>query len=41
VSADPLLAQAIRERLSGVLIVQTPVELVRRRSKYRSVLVER
>ena len=42
---DPLLAQAIRERIRDVLIVQTRVELVPwgslRRSEYKSKLVER
>jgi phenylacetate-CoA ligase len=42
---DPLLAQAIRERIRDVLIVQTHVELVPwgtlRRSEYKSKLVER
>jgi phenylacetate-CoA ligase len=44
-TADPLLAQAIRERLRDVLVVQTRVELVPwgtlRRSEYKSTLVER
>ena len=44
-SADPLLAQAIRERIRDVLVVQTRVELVPwgslRRSEYKSTLVER
>ncbi|MGH3022229.1 MAG: phenylacetate--CoA ligase family protein [Gaiellaceae bacterium] len=44
-AADPLLAQAIRERLRDVLIVQTRVELVPwgslRRSEYKSTLIER
>jgi phenylacetate-CoA ligase len=44
-AADPLLAQAIRERLRDVLVVQTRVELVPwgtlRRSEYKSKLVER
>lgn len=43
--ADPLLAQAIRERIRDVLVVQTRVELVPwgtlRRSEYKSTLVER
>jgi len=42
---DPLLAQAIRERIREVLVVQTHVELVPwgtlRRSEYKSKLVER
>jgi len=42
---DPLLAQAIRERIRDVLVVQTRVELVPwgtlRRSEYKSKLVER
>jgi phenylacetate-CoA ligase len=42
---DPLLAQAIRERIRDVLVVQTRVELVPwgslRRSEYKSRLVER
>jgi phenylacetate-CoA ligase len=42
---DPLLAQAIRERIRDVLVVQTDVELVPwgslRRSEYKSKLVER
>ena len=42
---DPLLAQAIRERIRDVLVVQTRVELVPwgslRRSEYKSTLVER
>jgi phenylacetate-CoA ligase len=42
---DPLLAQAIRERIRDVLVVQTHVELVPwgslRRSEYKSKLVER
>jgi len=42
---DPLLAQAIRERIRDVLVVQTRVELVpwgsMRRSEYKSKLVER
>jgi phenylacetate-CoA ligase len=44
-SADPLLAQAIRERIRDVLVVQTRVELVPwgslQRSEYKSKLVER
>jgi phenylacetate-CoA ligase len=44
-TADPLLAQAIREKLRDVLVVQTRVELVPwgtlRRSEYKSQLVER
>jgi phenylacetate-CoA ligase len=40
-----LLAQAIRERIRDVLVVQTRVELVPwgslRRSEYKSKLVER
>jgi phenylacetate-CoA ligase len=43
--ADPLLAQAIRERIRDVLVVQAEVELVPwgslRRSEYKSTLVER
>jgi phenylacetate-CoA ligase len=43
--SDPLLAQAIRERLRDVLVVQTRVELVPwgtlQRSEYKSKLVER
>jgi phenylacetate-CoA ligase len=43
-SADPSLAEAIRERLRNVLVVQTSVELVPwgslRRSEYKSRLVE-
>jgi phenylacetate-CoA ligase len=43
--ADPALADAIRERLRNVLVVQTRVELVPwgslRRSEYKSKLVER
>jgi len=42
---DPLLAQAIRERIREVLVVQTRVELVPwgslRRSEYKSKLVDR
>lgn len=42
---DPLLAQAIRERIRDVLVVQTRVELVPwgslQRSEYKSTLVER
>jgi phenylacetate-CoA ligase len=42
---DPLLAQAIRERIREVLVVQTHVELMPwgtlRRSEYKSKLVER
>jgi phenylacetate-CoA ligase len=42
---DPLLAQAIRERIRDVLVVQTRVELVPwgalERSEYKSKLVER
>ncbi len=44
-AGDPLLAQAIRERIRGVLVVQTDVELVPwgslQRSEYKSILVER
>jgi phenylacetate-CoA ligase len=44
-NADPLLAQAIRERIRAVLVVQTEVELVPwgslQRSEYKSKLVER
>jgi phenylacetate-CoA ligase len=44
-SADPLLAQAIRERIRAVLVVQTEVELVPwgslQRSEYKSKLVDR
>ncbi len=44
-SDDPLLAQAIRERIRAVLVVQTQVELVPwgslQRSEYKSKLVER
>jgi phenylacetate-CoA ligase len=43
-AADPPLAQAIRERLREVLVVQTRVELVPwgslQRSEYKSKLVE-
>jgi phenylacetate-CoA ligase len=43
-TADPALADAIRERLRDVLVVQTRVELVPwgslRRSEYKSKLVE-
>jgi phenylacetate-CoA ligase len=43
--ADPSLAQAIRERIREVLVVQTEVELVPwgsvRRSEYKSKLVDR
>ena len=42
---DPLLAQAIRERIRAVLVVQTQVELVPwgslQRSEYKSKLMER
>ncbi len=45
VADDPLLAQAIRERIRNVLVVQTQVELVPwgslQRSEYKSKLVER
>jgi phenylacetate-CoA ligase len=45
VDDDPLLAQAIRERIRAVLVVQTQVELVPwgslQRSEYKSKLVER
>jgi phenylacetate-CoA ligase len=45
VEHDPLLAQAIREKIRAVLVVQTEVELVRwgslQRSEYKSRLVER
>jgi phenylacetate-CoA ligase len=45
VSGDPLLAQAIREKIRAVLVVQTQVELVPwgslQRSEYKSKLVER
>ena len=44
-TADPALAEAIRERLRSVLVVQTRVDLVPwgslRRSEYKSKLVER
>ncbi len=44
-TGDPLLAQAVRERIRDVLVVQTRVELVPwgtlRRSEYKSTLVER
>jgi phenylacetate-CoA ligase len=44
-AADPALAEAIRERLREVLVVQTRVDLVPwgslRRSEYKSKLVER
>jgi phenylacetate-CoA ligase len=44
VEPDPLLAQAIREKIRAVLVVQTEVELVRwgslQRSEYKSRLVE-
>jgi phenylacetate-CoA ligase len=44
-SADPLLAQSVRERIRAVLLVQTEVELVPwgtlARSEYKSKLVER
>ena len=43
-SAKPELAEAIRERLRNVLVVQTRVDLVRwgslQRSEYKSKLVE-
>jgi phenylacetate-CoA ligase len=43
--ADEALAEAIREKLRAVLVVQTHVELVPwgtlRRSEYKSTLVER
>jgi phenylacetate-CoA ligase len=43
--ADPALAEAIRERLRNVLVVQTRVDLVPwgslKRSEYKSKLVER
>jgi phenylacetate-CoA ligase len=43
-SAEPALAEAIRERLRNVLVVQTRVDLVRwgslQRSEYKSKLVE-
>jgi phenylacetate-CoA ligase len=45
VELDPLLAQAIHEKIRAVLVVQTEVELVRwgslQRSEYKSRLVER
>ena len=45
VDRNPLLAQAIRERIRAVLVVQTEVELVPwgslQRSEYKSKLVER
>jgi phenylacetate-CoA ligase len=45
VTPDPALAEAIRERLRNVLVVQTQVELVPwgtlRRSEYKSRLVDR
>jgi phenylacetate-CoA ligase len=45
VEADPALADAIRERLRSVLVVQTTVELVPwrtiERSEYKSRLVGR
>ena len=44
-TADPLLAQAVRERIRDVLVVQAQVELVPwgslGRSEYKSRLVER
>jgi phenylacetate-CoA ligase len=44
-TAEPALAEAIRERLRNVLVVQTRVDLVPwgtlRRSEYKSTLVER
>ena len=44
-AADAALAEAIRERLRSVLVVQTRVELVPwgslQRSEYKSKLVER
>jgi phenylacetate-CoA ligase len=44
-NADPSLAEAIRERLRSVLVVQTQVELVPwgsfQRSEYKTTLVER
>jgi phenylacetate-CoA ligase len=44
-AADSALAEAIRERIRGVLVVQTSVELVPfgslERSDYKSKLVER
>jgi len=43
-TAEPELAEAIRERLRNVLVVQTHVDLVRwgslQRSEYKSKLVE-
>jgi len=43
--ADPALAEAIRERLRNVLVVQIRVDLVPwgspKRSQYKSKLVER
>jgi len=43
-TAEPELAEAIRERLRNVLVVQTRVDLVRwgslQRSEYKSKLVE-
>jgi phenylacetate-CoA ligase len=45
IDADPLLAQAIGEKIRAVLLVQTEVELVPwgslQRSEYKSTLVER
>jgi phenylacetate-CoA ligase len=44
-AADPLLAQAIRERIRAVLVVQTEVDLVPwgtlQRSEYKSRLIDR
>jgi phenylacetate-CoA ligase len=44
-SADPALADAIREKLRSVLVIQTRVELVPwgslKRSEYKSKLLER
>jgi phenylacetate-CoA ligase len=44
-AADPGLAEAIRERLRGALVVQTRIELTPwgslRRSDYKSNLIER
>jgi phenylacetate-CoA ligase len=44
-AADAALAEAIRDRLRNVLVVQTRIELVPwgslRRSEYKSTLVER
>jgi phenylacetate-CoA ligase len=44
-AADPLLAQAIRERIRAVLVVQTEVDLVPwgtlQRSEYKSKLIDR